>query len=260
MKFQIKDISKAYEFIELVKCIKNLSSDITCQCIEEHIYIQVMDSSHVCLLDIYIPKNWFHLYETSNITFSMKTSILAKIMVMYTVDSIIECFIDESDADNIHIKLIHDKQQKIFEVPLMDIQKDVLAPTKIDTNLDFIIKTKLLEKYISELTQFGEILSIECKDDKIYLGTKSIEEGTINIEIKNECLEEFNVVEDYTFKGLYFIKYLQYITKLCSIYTSIHLYLDETNPLMITFEKPNEDKSNIILQYFIAPNCSESDD
>jgi proliferating cell nuclear antigen PCNA len=257
MKFQIKDVSKAYEFIELIKFIKNLSSDITCQCVKEHIYIQVMDSSHVCLVDIYIPKNWFHMYETSNITFSMKTAILAKIVAMYTLDSIIECFIDENDADNIHIKLIHDKQQKIFEVPLMDIEKDVLAPKTIDTNLDFIIKTKLLEKYISELSQFGEILSIECKDDKIYFGTKSIEEGTINIEIKNECLEEFNVVEDYTFKGLYFIKYLQYITKLCSIYTNIHLYLDETNPLMITFEKSNEEKSNITIQYFIAPNCSD---
>ena len=47
MKFQIKDVSKAYEFIELIKFIKNLSSDITCQCVKEHIYIQVMDSSHV---------------------------------------------------------------------------------------------------------------------------------------------------------------------------------------------------------------------
>ena len=66
-----------------------------------------------------------------------------------------------------------------------------------------------------------------------------------------------NFIEDYTFKGLYFIKYLQYITKLFSIYSNIHLYLDEANPLMITFEKSNEDKSNITIQYFIAPNCSD---
>ena len=256
MKFQIKNIDKAYEFIEIIKYIKNLSSDITCQCSEDNMYIQVMDSSHVCLADINIPKKWFHLYETKNHTFSMKTAILSKIVSMYTSDSIIEFEIDEENSDKIHITLIHEKQQKIFDVPLMDIEKDVLATQNIDTNLDIVIKTKLFDKYIAELSQFGEIISIECKDDKIYLGTDNLE-GSLKIEIKNECLEDFNVIEGYTFKGLYFIKYLQYVTKLFSVYSKIHLYLDESNPLMITFDNKNEDESNITIKCFIAPNCPD---
>jgi DNA polymerase III sliding clamp (beta) subunit (PCNA family) len=88
MKFQIKDVKKAVEFIELIKFIKTLSNHTTCMCSPEQMYIQIMDSSHVCLVDIIIPKSWFHSYETENFTFSMSANILSKICSMYTLESV----------------------------------------------------------------------------------------------------------------------------------------------------------------------------
>ena len=58
-------------------------------CDSEKLYIQVMDGSHVCLVDLIIPNTWFDTYESSNITFSVSSTILSKICSMYTLDSII---------------------------------------------------------------------------------------------------------------------------------------------------------------------------
>jgi DNA polymerase III sliding clamp (beta) subunit (PCNA family) len=174
---------------------------------------------------------------------------MVKVMAMYTMDCLIEIEVD--DTDKIHIHLIHEKQQKLFQIPLMDIEREILKPTIKDTNLDFVIKTRTFDKYINELSMFGEEIEIECSDDKLYL-TASNHEGTLRIEIKNETLEEFNVVENYTFKGKFCIKYIQYITKLCIIYPNIHLFLDEENPLMITFKDTSTQ-----FNYYVAPKCSD---
>ena len=98
---------------------------------------------------------------------------------------------------------------------------------------------------------FGEEVTIECRDDKIYFGAIN-DEGKFNIEIKNENLEDFNAIDDLVFKAAYSIKYLQYISKLANIYPLIHLYLDDTNPLMITF-----DSAEIKIKFFVAPKCSD---
>ena len=248
MKFQIKDAKKAMEWIEILKFIKNLSNHITITCSPDHMFIQVMDQSLVCLVDIDIPSEWFHFYESENCTFSVLASILVKVFSMYTMDSLIEVVI--FDEDKVHIHLLHDLQKKLFAIPLIDIEKDGLTTTVKDTKLDFVMKTKVLDKYINELSLFGEELLVECKDDKLFLESTN-HEGTLRIEIKNETLEEFNVIENYEFKVKYCIKYLQYISKL-SIFQNIHLFLDEESPLLITFEG-----TELKIKFYIAPKFSD---
>jgi proliferating cell nuclear antigen len=252
MKFQIKDSKKAIEFIELIKLIKTLSQHLTCMCTDSQLYIQIMDSSQVCLVDIIIPNSWFYMFESNNMTFSMSSVILSKICAMYTLDSIIEIIINEENPDKCDIHLLHKQQNKLFSIPLMDIEKDTLTTKDLDTKLDFQMNTRLLDKYVNELAMFGEDVSIECKDDKIFLSSESLE-GKYNIEIENENLEEFNVIENYNFKGSYSIKYLQIITKLFVTYSNISIYLDEESPLMITFTS-----TDIKLKFYIAPKtCDE---
>ena len=98
MKFQIKSDERAAEFIELFKVIKNLSNDTTFMCTPENIFIQVMDHSHVCLLNVYFPSEWFHLYEAENSTFSVSTNIMVKVLAMYTMNSLIETISDSFDG------------------------------------------------------------------------------------------------------------------------------------------------------------------
>ena len=180
MKFQIKDAKKAMEWIELLKFIKNLSNHITIMCSPENMFIQLMDSAHVCLVDINIPSTWFYNYESENYTFSVLSTILVKVFGMYTMDSLIEVFITNEDKINIH--LIHELQQKLFAIPLMDIERDIMAIPEKQTNLDFVMKTRCFDKYLNELSMFGEDVIIECCDDKLFLESTN-HEGNLKIEI-----------------------------------------------------------------------------
>ena len=251
MKLQINDIAKAFEWIELFKFIKQLNQHVTFMCKQDQLYIQLMDDSHICLIDITIPATWFTLYESENQTFSVMTPILVKIFGMYTVDTMIELIAGD---EKLEINFKNKKEHKYFELNMMDIEKDVLSPAMPDTKLDFVMKTKILDKYINELAIFGDEAIICCKDDKLCLKTKG-DEGSISIEVEGDNLEEFSVVDGYAVETRYCLKYLQYITKLHNIYPNVHLFLDDSSPLVITF-----DNSTITIKYYLAPKCDNNDD
>jgi proliferating cell nuclear antigen PCNA len=241
MKFQIQDTKKAQEWIELLKIIKHLSNHITFMCTPTQMFIQVMDMAHVCLMDIKIPSSWFFLYESPNEVFSVSIAILIKLFGMYSSE-VIEVF---TDSDKIHI---HFNQQKMFAIPLMTIDTDTLDTAINDSQVYFVIPTKTFDKYIHELSVFGETIEFICNKDIISLKSEN-HEGSLHIELKSETLPEFNGCEKMI-KGHFCTKYLQYISKL-SIYPDIHIYLTEDAPMRITF------KSDIVIHYFIAPKFED---
>jgi len=249
MKFVIKEHDKISEFIELIKFMKNLSQYTTMMCNTENIHIQLLDDSHVSLLDINIPNEWFESYECDEpLTFSVSNIILSKLFALYTKESVMETEIDE---EKYHLSYLNDKENKYFTICLIDIDKELLSPVIQDTDLDFSLNTSLLDHYLSDLSIFGEDLEIICNNDTLYLITEG-DEGTMKIEVSVKSLVEFNVVDDYKFHCKYASKYLQYISKLKKSYKNVHLYLDDNSPLLITFNN-----GGIKINYFIAPKIND---
>ena len=200
MKFIIKTDEKIIEFIEIIKFMKNLSQYTTMMCNSNHIHIQLLDDSHVSLLDVNIPSEWFDSYECDNpLTFSVSNNILSKLFGLYTKGSIMETEIDE---EKYHLSYLNDKENKYFTICLIDIDKELLTPEEKDTDLDFTIKTTLLDTYLSDLSIFGEDLEIIYKNDTLYL-TSEGDEGTMKIEIPDNSLTELNVIDDYEFRCKY---------------------------------------------------------
>lgn len=250
MKFIIEEEKKIVQFIELFKFMKNLSQYVTLTCMEKTIHIQMMDESHVCLLNIKFNANWFSEYKYDKPeTFSLNNIIFNKILNVYTIGSILEC---ENDDERFNISFLHKLQNKYFTFHLIDIEKDILS-SEYETDLDFSIKTKLLDKYINDISVFGEEIEISCKNDKLYLSSKN-EEGKIIIEIENDNLEVFNVVDNYDKSFKFCLKYIQYITKLKIVFDVTHIYLNEDYPIMFTF-----DNIDIEIKYYIAPKINDDD-
>ena len=252
MKLQIQELSKAFEWIELFKFMVQLNQYVTFMCTEKQLYIQLMDDAHICLIDITIPSTWFSLYESTNQTFSVMTNILVKIFKLYTADTTLE-LIANDENEKLQINFINKKEQKFFIINILDIEKDILSPALPYTKIDFIMKTKTFDKYVNELAIFGDEAIICCKDEKLYLKSKG-DEGSIEIEIEGDNLEEFSVVENYKAEPRYCLKYLQYISKLHMIFPKIHLYLDSDTPLAITF-----DNTLIVIKYYLAPKCDNNE-
>lgn len=250
MEFTIKENEKTIEFIELFKFMKNLDQYVTMICNKENMNIQLMDSAHVSLFHMNIHKDWFETYncEEENCTFSINNNIFTKLLSLHTKDNIIECKINE---DTLSLNYLHSEQNKYFSISLIDVEKELLTPNYNDTDLDFKIKTKLMDKYINDLSIFGEDLEIKYKDDKLYLESSN-EEGSLLIQIDYDKLLECNSIDDLDFTCKYPSKYIQYITKLRVSYSNMVVFLDSESPLRIHFEN-----KHINIDYFIAPKMED---
>jgi DNA polymerase III sliding clamp (beta) subunit (PCNA family) len=247
MKFKLNDIQKVAEWNEIFKFIKNINKHVTFMAKRNELYIQMMDSSHVCLVEIKFPDSWFLLYESEDEVFSCSSSVLVKIFGLYTSDTTIEI---ESTDEKLEIHLFNLKQNKHFEIPLIDIEQDLLSPSITDALMDFSIKSKVLDKYLQEILLFGEDIKIESRDEKIFLHSSN-DEGKIQIEVEGDNLEEFNVVENFVFHASYPLRYLLLVSKLALVYQDVHLFMDDQSPMRITF------KSTVIINFFLAPKITD---
>jgi len=247
MKFKLHNIQKVAEWVEIFKFIKNINKHITFMAKKDELYIQMMDSSHVCLVEIKFPSSWFQEYESIDEVISCSSAVLVKIFGLYTTDTMIEI---ASTEDKLEIHLLNVIQNKHFEIPLLDIDQDLLSPSITDSLMDFSIKSKVFDKYLQEILLFGEDIKIESKDEKIFLHSAN-DDGKIQIEIEGDNLEEFNVVEDFVFTASYPLRYLLLVSKLALVYQQVHLFMDDQSPMRITF------KSDVNINFFLAPKITE---
>jgi DNA polymerase III sliding clamp (beta) subunit (PCNA family) len=247
MKFKLHNIQKVAEWVEIFKFIKNINKHITFMAKKDELYIQMMDSSHVCLVEIKFPSSWFQEYESIDEVISCSSAVLVKIFGLYTTDTMIEI---SSTEDKLEIHLLNVIQNKHFEIPLLDIDQDLLSPSITDSLMDFSIKSKVFDKYLQEILLFGEDIKIESKDEKIFLHSAN-DDGKIQIEIEGDNLEEFNVVENFVFTASYPLRYLLLVSKLALVYQQVHLFMDDQSPMRITF------KSDVNINFFLAPKITE---
>ena len=268
MKFVITSSQKALKLIEIFKVIKNLSSDCTLYCKDEYIYIQTMDPSHVCLLDIKLMKNWFDEYELLNCdeTISFSSNIIVKILALFVPKT--KLIIQTSkNGDNMVIELIYpDNIEKTFEIPLMDIDQDYIETGDNDYSIEFSMKTKILDKYVNEMMIFGDVLRLKCMYDNLYMSSGDKTNGNYKVKIPHDNLEELEVEENLKMSVKVDLKYISFISKFYGVFNIINIKSDSQFPMKFYFNdgcsitKPeNMDENDLQITYFIAPKIEEDE-
>jgi proliferating cell nuclear antigen PCNA len=252
MRFIIESSKKAITLIELFKVLKNLNNYCTLCCNENELYIQTMDDSHVSLFDLKIKKEWFTEYVANNDIVSFNSNIIVKILNLYTPNTKVTFQTSKND-DYLEINLLQsDGNEKCFEIPLMDIDSELLNTMDIDSTLEFSLNTKQYDKYLTEMSLFGDTMEIVCVNDNIYLKSSG-DEGKYTIRIPHDNLENFEVVEDTKLKFKVALKYLNYISKVYTVFKSLNFIIEENSPICITID----DEEYISMKYFIAPKTDD---
>lgn len=253
MKVLITSTKNILCLLEIMKVIKNLSQDVSLCFQQDEVYIQVMDHSHICLFDTHISKNWFEVYEVEHDeVISLNVNILLKIINLYSINTSVELSTTE-DSDRLTVILKYPDMIKEFEIPLMDIDFDYLQTGENDYGCDFEIHTKILDKHISELMIFGEVLNFKCKNETLQLSASG-NDGAMSIKIPESTLESLSVEEGRTIKSKVDIKYISYISKLSASFKNVSISFDDQYPLFVSC---NDD--GISLKYFVAPKFDDDD-
>lgn len=257
MKLIITDTEKAQQWIELFKVMKNLNSYTTICSREDDVFIQIMDDSQVCLMNVTIQSSWFDIYECdpqegSGETFSFLSNVMVKILQLYSPGTTL-CMYTENEKLIIQFKY-PDNSEKIFELHLVDIEKDVLESQNMEGSVEFEINTKVFDKYVSEMLLFGENMEFVCYQENIYMKSYG-DEGKYTLKLPHSVMEELLVEDDLQLKTKVSLKYISYITKIHHVFKNLTVKVRPDAPIQIDIVD-----DSIEIRYYVAPKISDDED
>lgn len=262
MFFSLSCTRKIFTLIELFKVIKGLNDFCKIHCKKDGIFIQIMDDAHISLLEVNIKSSWFDEFacNVESIAFNSKT--FTTIMGLYTLKS--KLTVNAND-EILNITLMPtDKFEKIFEIPLIDLDSDIMETGEFEHSLDFSIRTKKLETIFTELQSFGDNLKLIYINDVLYMKSHG-DDAKYTLKITNDLLDDLTVEEELKMVSNIPLKYATLITKMSSALKSVTLHVSQDQP--ITFEMENDDtiekdiKSNdgagLKIKFLVAPKIDD---
>ena len=255
MLFTLEKNRKVATLIELFKVIKGLNNFCKIYCREDELFIQIMDDSHVSLLEVKIKNQWFTTYESNNEIIAFNSKILTTIMGLHTLDSIVTF---ETDEEYLNISFQQkDKTEKLFQINLIDLDNDLMETQIVDHSLEFSISARKLDQYFNEMQSFGDTLEIIHFNETIYMRTQG-DEGKYMLKITDDLLDDLIVEEDLQLVCKVPLRYTSLVTKLYSVFKKINVNVSEDVPFTLKFFPTEEDEKELLeIIFYIAPKVDD---
>ena len=135
----------------------------------------------------------------------------------------------------------------------MEINIEKLHIPEIEYQADLIISTCVLTKMIDELAIFDEKININCNDEIIKFKATGVE-GTMNVEIPIEDVDEYLLEEDGNMSVTYSIKQFQFMCDFNKLSGVVKMGISDSQPMLISYEF-NES----FAKFYLAPSIVEEE-
>jgi len=268
MKIVITDKHKKDIFVTIFKCLSNFTNAIHIVFYPTHIYLQGMDKAHVCLYDIKVDSTWFSQYEfinegsTVESTDDASTSDVNTISInpatLYSVLSITQdhqtmTIHYSGDPEKLNIDFVNELQikgefSKYFEIPLIEVDMQMLDIPQVDYDAEFSVSSKKMHEITTQLSLFGETMNIFCSEEMLNISATG-DSGKMMINIPIDDLNSFSINEGQEFVLNYS---LNYVHKMCitnKLAHEITFGVSETFPMKISYDIG--DASSV--SFYLAP-------
>lgn len=256
MKLTITDITNAEKFVNIFQHLKNFTDNINIDFLPDKVYIQGMDSAHVCLYEISLDKSYFDEYtlgDNDKREIGINNVFFFKILNTRFPNQTIELSY-ENDPDYLDIDFnseLKGEFNKSFQLPLMELDIEKLHIPEIEYQADLMIATTVLTKMIDEFAIFDEKINIKCNDESIHFKAVGVE-GNMNVELPIEDVEEYLLEEDGSMDVTYSIKNFQYMCGFNKLADSIKMGFSDSQPMLVSYEF-----GNCYAKFYLAPSISE---
>jgi proliferating cell nuclear antigen len=255
MDFTISDKKKKETFISIFHLLKSSSSQINATFHNNKLHIQGMDKSHVCLFDLNLNSNWFNKYSIDN-KFECcfdTNSFYSMISVKGDDQSLV---IKKVSDEAVSIDLINGEKKtdynKYFTLPLLEYEYEEMMIPITDYDAELSLPSKKVTDMLSQLSNFGDDININCSDDYVDFKTKG-NSGEMRVNIPVDDMSSYSVVEGEEVNLTYS---LIYISKMCitnKLSTDIDFSLSNDCPMKINYDL-GDDSS---LTFYIAPKLAD---
>ena len=255
MKFEIIDKKKCELFIYIFNHLKNFTDKLTLNISPEKLHIQGMDNNHICIYELFLQSDWFDTWEVNeNDNFGIYLPTFNKILHICSEKQTINIH-NNTDSDSLNIFFTSDEKgefNKFFQIPLMDIDTDILAIPDTEYEVDIEIDSKKIKSLIDELSNFNDTLNIICNEEEITLESSS-DEGSMKAIINIDDIELLAVIEDMTVKASFSIKYISQMCQFYKIADKCEIHISNGIPLLFKMDIDNES----LIRFYVAPKITD---
>lgn len=265
-------------FTTIFQHIRNFTEFVNIVFRPNGIYIQTMDNSHVSILELNIPKEWFSTYECDeDETLGINISILHKILATKEKSQILNIVYDkDADSDKLQLHFMNGtlnaqeekpakKSKKTalpetknyethFEIPLVELQVEQMDIPQIEYQAEFSLASTNFSNIVNQLKMFGDTMDIECSEEKIVLYSHCTESGKMSVEINIDDLTEFSINEGEELKLSFSLSYLHHICAFNKLTKEIDIKLCDNYPLSASYHFGEEAK----MKFYLAPKMDDN--
>lgn len=257
MKVIISDKHKKDLFVALFQTLKNCSTLVNLRFMEDMLYIQGMDKSHICLFEVQIFKKWFDEYnvvKTNNVCFD--TNIFH--LIISTKTEGLNIIIHSEVEDNLSVDLLNPEYSKgefnkYFKIPLADGEYEDMNILSVEYDAEFSISSKVICDIVTQMMTFGSDINIKCSEEQIDLITNGIA-GEMIVNIPIDDLTEYSIIEGEEVNLSYS---LNYINKMCltnKISSEIQFFISKDYPMKISYDLGDDS----FIMFHIAPKIVDA--
>ena len=115
MNISIVDIQKAEIFAAIFQHIRVFTDNINIMFKSEQMYIQLMDSSHISIIEIVLPNTWFDVYKLTDdvsLTLGINATILFRILNSREKTQAIHIHYENTDSDKLNIEFLSENKNE----------------------------------------------------------------------------------------------------------------------------------------------------
>jgi proliferating cell nuclear antigen len=281
MEIFIQTPQKAEVFVALFQNIKQFTEPINLFFEKERMFVQTMDSAHVSILEISLPKEWFDEYKENDnqMVIGLNVSVFSKILATREKSQTIRILYDMANLDKLFLHFVSENRSifdKHFEVPLLDIESTLMNIPLTDYQAEFSIAAANFANIVNQLKMFGDTMDIHCSEDKIILYSNSAESGKMFVEVKMDDLSEFAIEENKKLELSFSLNYLHKICMYHKLVKDMEIKISNDMPMKIVFsledgggsssvkeeegkeERPDEPEK-ARMTFYLAPKMGDTD-
>ena len=264
MYLSIDKKAKKDIFVSIFQLLKNTSRCINLIFNHDHLFIQGMDGSHICLFEINIQSKWFYAYQEEKenkdapkgVSISLDTIMFQTVLSM-CADSDILSLIHEKGKEYLEIDLeTSDGKKKDysknFHIPLIDYDAELMSIPDIEYEAEFIIDSKKMNEVTSQLLIFGNVMDIHCSEEKINL-ISSGTNGEMKVSIPIDDLTEYSISEDDKIDTSYSLSSLSKMCLSNKLSNEIQFSISKEYPMRIKYDLGDDS----FIRFFLAPRVND---
>jgi proliferating cell nuclear antigen len=256
MKFVISNGQGIQQFSTILGNAKQFLETITCHFKEDGMYFRGLDHTHSCMIECALNKDWFDVYEYDDdedvALASFNAAVIQKVLKARHESQEIEIEI-EGESDSLLISFTKGNNfNKIFEIPLMNVDNQNMEMQEADTDVDLMMDSKKMEVLTTNLVNFNDDLKMNFTEEKIIFTANGLD-GSMSVEIDFDDVTEYAVGENTELTQTFNLKMLNQMCAFSGLTEEMKIGFSNGRPMSLKYTIGEESH----LLFYLAPKVDE---